>query len=368
MIGRALRAGTGPARLAFRAALALRRRLLALADAAVPPQLVLFEQGMGLARTQLLHVAARLGIADHLEAGPLTADTLARETGADPDALFRALRALAAGGVFTLLEGGRFENNRASRALRADGPGSMRALLQYLGSAPNVAAWADAGRTVQSGKNAFERVHGMSVWDWFTRHPDEERTFADAMGSLAELDAPAIATGYPFGELDCICDVAGGRGAVLAEILRRQPRARGVLFDAPQVVAEAPSLLARRGVAERVTCVGGSFFESVPEGCDVYLLRDVLHDWDDAACLRILAACRRAAPTGARLLVAEVLAERECAELPAALADVQMMVICQEGRQRSAAEHQALLARAGFHPGRALQLAGTASLVEGIAR
>ena len=367
MIGRAFRAGTGPARLAFRAALALRRRLLALADAAVPPQLVLFEQGMGLARTQLLHVAARLGIADHLEAGPLTADTLARETGADPDALFRALRALAAGGVFTLLPGGRFENNRASRALRADGPGSMRALLQYLGSAPNVAAWADAGRTVQSGKNAFERVHGMSVWDWFTRHPDEERTFADAMGSLAELDAPAIATGYPFGALDCICDVAGGRGAVLAEILRRHPQARGVLFDAPQVVAEAPALLARRGVAERVTCVGGSFFESVPEGCDAYLLRDVLHDWDDAACLRILAACRRAAPTGARLLVAEVLAERECAELHAALADVQMMVICQEGRQRSAAEHQTLLARAGFRPGRALQLAGTASLVEGIA-
>jgi hypothetical protein len=366
MIDRPFRAGTVPARLANRAALALRRRLLALADAAVPPQLVLFEQGMGVARTQLLHVAARLDIADHLEAGPLTADALARETGADPDALFRALRALAAGGVFRLLRDGRFENNRASRALRAGAPGSMRSLLQYLGSGPNVNAWADAGRTIQTGKNAFERVHGMSVWDWFTRHPDEERTFADAMGSLAELDASAIATGYPFDGLGRICDVAGGRGVVLAEILRRHPQARGVLFDAPQVVAEAPALLARRGVAERVTCVGGSFFEAVPEGCDAYLLRDVLHDWDDASCLRILATCRRAAPSGARLVVAEVLAERDRAELPAALADVQMMVVCQEGRQRSAAEHQALLARAGFRPGRVVEL-GPVSLLEGIA-
>ena len=216
MLGRASRAGRVPARLAIRAALALRRRLLSLADAAVPPQLVLFEQGMGLARTQLLQVAARLGLADLLDACPRTADALARETGADPDALFRALRALAAGGVFELRPDGLFQNNRASRALRASAPGSMRSLLEYLGSAAHVAAWADAGRTIESGKNAFERVHGMSVWDWFTQHRDEECTFADAMGKLAELDAPAIAAGYPFGNLTRICDVAGGQGALLA--------------------------------------------------------------------------------------------------------------------------------------------------------
>ena len=368
MIDRSSRVRTVPARLAIRAALALRRRLLALADAAVPPQLVLFEQGMGLARTQLLHLAARLGLADRLEGGPRTAEALAREAGADPDALFRALRALAAGGVFELRPDGRFENNRASRALRAEAPGSMRSFLEYVGSAPHVAAWADAGRTIRSGKSAFQRVHGMSVWDWFAHHPDDERIFADAMGRLAELDAPAIAAGYPFGGLRRICDVAGGRGALLAEILRRHPRPRGILFDAPQVVAEAPALLARRGVVERVTCVGGSFFDAVPEGCDAYLLRDVLHDWDDAACLRILAACRRAAPAGARLLVAEILVERDRAESPSALADVQMMMICREGRQRSAAEHQALLARSGFRPARVLELAGPASLVEGIAK
>ena len=367
MLGRASRAGTIPARLAIRAALALRRRLLSLADAAVPPQLVLFEQGMGLARTQLLQVAARLGIADLLEACPCTADALARETGADPDALFRALRALAAGGVFELRPDGLFQNNRASRALRASAPASMRSLLEYLGSAAHVAAWADAGRTIESGKNAFERVHGMSVWDWFAHHGDEECTFADAMGSLAELDAPAIAAGYPFGNLTRICDVAGGRGALLAEILRRHPRARGVLFDSPRVVSDASALLARLGVAERVTCVGGDFFEAVPEGCDAYLLHDILHDWDDEACLRILASCRRAAPAGARLLVAEILVERERAASPGALADVQMMVICREGRQRSADEHRALLARAGFRPGRVVELAGPASLVEGIA-
>jgi O-methyltransferase domain len=356
-----------PPRLAVRAALALRRRLRALADAVVTPQLALFEQGMGLARTQLLHAAARLRVADLLADGPLEAADLARATGADPDVLRRVLRALAAGGVFALREDGRFENNRLSGALRSDARASMRAFLEYVGSAPNVAAWGDIDRTIATGKNAFERVHGMTVWEWFARHREEGRTFAEAMAGITEIDAPAVAAGYPFGGLERLCDVAGGRGTLLAEILRRHPRLRGVLVEAPEVIAEAPPFLAARGVGARVECVGGSIFDAIPAGCDAYLLKDVLHDWDDAAALRILQACRRAAGPGARVLVAEILVERLDTEYPGALVDVHMMMVCQEGRQRSAAEHHALMAEAGFRPGRVVTLAGPLGLVEGIA-
>lgn len=356
-----------PARLAVRAAMAVRRALLALADAVVPPQLALFDHGMGLGRTQLLHLAARLRIADLLAPGPRTAEELARGTGSDPDSLHRALRALATIGVFGLRGDGRFENNRLSGALRCAAPASMRDFLDYLGSGANVRAWADVDRTVASGKSAFERVNGTTVWHWLAHHPEEERTFAGAMASLTEIDAPAIAASYPFGELASVCDVAGGRGALLAEILRRHGGLRGVLLDAPHVVAQAPAYLAARGVGERVECVAGSFFDAVPPACDAYLLKDVLHDWDDAGSLRILRACRRAAAPGARLIVAEILVERLACESPGALADVQMMLVCQEGRQRSAAEHHALMAEAGFRPGRVVALTGASSLVEGIA-
>ncbi len=353
-------------RLRDLAALALRRHLLALADAVVPPQLAIFERGLGLAATQLLGAAARLRIADQLEEGPRTAAELARACGADEGALFRALRALAALGVFRLRADGRFESNRLSRAMRSGAPGTMRDFLEYLGSRAHVEAWADLDGTLADGGSAFERVHGMSVWGWLERHPEDERTFAATMVHLTELDGPIIAAGYPFGELHRVCDVAGGRGTLLAEVLRRHPRVRGVLLDAPHVVARAPAFLAERGVADRVECVAGSFFERVPEGCDGYMLKDVLHDWSDAACLEILSTCRRAARPGARVLVAEMLLERLDATSPGALADVQMMVVC-EGRQRSAREHRALLARAGFSPGRLVALRGPLGIVEGVA-
>ncbi len=361
------RPGIVPPRLLARAALAARRGLLALADAIVPPQLALFEQGAGLARTQLLHVAARLRIADLLHAGPRAAADLAREIGVHPDALHRALRALASSGVFRLLPDGRFANTRLSSALMAGTPASMRDFLEYLGCSSNVASWADVERTIATGKNGFERVHGMSVWEWFDRHPGEGRTFAAAMSSLTEIDAPAIAAGYPFGELATVCDVAGGRGGLLAEILRRHPGVRGVLLDAPKVLEDAPAFLAARGVAERVRCVPGSFFEAVPGSCDGYVLKDILHDWDDPTCLRILASCRRAMRPGAKLVVAEILVEPLSAASPGALVDVQMMTVCVEGRQRSVSEHQGLLRRAGLEPGRVVALPGAMSLVEGTA-
>jgi hypothetical protein len=350
-----------------RVALALRAALQRAADAVVPAPYALFELGAGLVRTQLLHAVARLRIADLLEDGPQDAAALAARCGASADALGRALRALASYGVFACRPDGRFENNHLSRALRSSAPASMRDFVEYLGSEANVRAWADVDRTLETGRNAFERVHGTTVWDWFARHPDEGRTFAEAIGRLTELGAPAIASGYPWARHARVCDVGGSRGVLLAEILRRHPTCAGVLFDAPEVAALAPALLAARGVAERVEVRGGDLFQAVPEGCDAYLYKDVLHDWDDAAALRILAACRRAARPGAHLLVAEILIGPGEPAPPAPLVDVQMMTVTCDGRQRSRADLARLLARAGFRLEQVVELPSPFSIVAGVA-
>jgi hypothetical protein len=366
--------GRIPERLALppawvvRGVLSLRRALLALADRVVPAHVALRERSFGVGATALLGVAARLRLADRLAGGPRTAAELAAAAGVDADALHRVMRALAAEGLFRLGPDGRFSNSRLSEALREDAPQSCHAWADYFGSASNLAAWADVEATVRTGRDAFSRVHGASVWEWFARHPEEERAFADAMVDRTNLEAAAVARAYPFGRLRRVCDVGGGRGALLAELLLQHPGLQGVLLDAPAVVAQAAPLLAARGVAGRVEAVGGSFFDAVPAGCDGYLLKDVLHDWDDAACLRILASCRRAMERGARLLLAELVVEANAPERPGALVDVQMLTVCPGGRQRSRAELEALLTAAGFAPLRLWPCVTPLSLLEAEAR
>ena len=355
-----------PPGIAVKAVLALRRTLLALAHALVPPELRIFEMAFGAAVTSLLHEAARLRIADLLRDGPLDAAALAARTGSDADALHRTLRALAHLGVFTLRPDGRFENNRAAAALRSGNVMRVREYVEYFGSASNLRAWADLGETVRTGRNAFERVAGMSVWDWFERHPDERETFAQAMMGMTTLHAPAIAALYPFGELGVLCDVGGGRGTLLSELLVRYPRLRGVLCDGAGVIASARALLERRGVLDRVELVAGSFFDEVPRGADAYLLKHILHDWDDARCRQILGVVRRAMEPGRRLLVCEALVERNDAADVGAMSDVQMMVVCSDGRERSREELMRLLDGCGFRRTR-IFASPTVSVLEAVA-
>lgn len=356
-----------PPRALVRAALAARAALLRAADALVPPSYALLDRGAGVLRTQLLHVAASLRLADLLADGPLDAAALARRTSSDPDALFRVLRALASDGIFALGADGRFRNNRLSLALRADGPASARDLLEYLGSRANLRAFAEIDGTVATGRNAFERANGVHVWEWLARHPEEGRRFAAGMSRGTELDAPAIAAGYGFDRFRRICDLAGGHGTLLAEILRRHRGPSGVLVDAEYVLADARTYLASLGLAGRVELVEGDLFGPIPAGADAYVLKDVLHDWDDAACGRILDGCRRAMRPGARLLAVEILVEPTSTEPPGPLVDVLMMLLCREGRQRGAAELTRLLERAGLRLERVVRLASPFSLVEGVA-
>jgi hypothetical protein len=227
-------------------------------------------------------------------------------------------------------------------------------------------AWHDLETSVRTGKSAFPRVHGVSVWAWFDEHPEERETFAGFMMGLTIADAPVIASFYPWREVKRVCDVGGGRGTLLSELLVRHPHLEGILCDGAGVIEQARQLVERRGLGARMQLMPGSFFAEVPIGADAYVLKNVMHDWDDARCLHILGVMRKAMKPGARIILCESLVEKNDAESLAAIADVQMLMASDDGRERGRAELERLLTSAGFRLGRVLP-SPTVSVIEGIA-
>ncbi len=345
----------------------LRAGLLTLANAFVPPEVQVFERATGVAYTVALAIFVKSGYADLFNQGPLSADDVANKLGRDRDATFRFLHLLASAGMLQMQRDGRFAHNRVSKTLTTGHPTRAGEFAKYFASGSNVQAWLDLDQTLQTGKNAFERVHGMDVWAWFDKHPDERECFAHAMMGLTLATAPFVAAHYPFHEAKTVCDVGGGRGTLLSEILLRHPHLQGELVDAAGVLESARALLAHRSLEARVTLTPSSFFTSVPSGADVYLLKNILHDWDDARCLQILKNVRTAAKPGQRVVVIESILDRTRPDPLVSPADVQMMVVCCEGRERSLADFHRLLQQAGFDTGRSWSLP-TVGIVEGIAR
>lgn len=344
----------------------MRQLLLRAADRLVPAELVLFEHSIAFGRTRLLGALAEHGVADALARRPATAAELGERLGLDADVLHRVLRALAVYGLVRLDRRGRFHLARSGQPLRDGHPRSLSAWIRYLNLESTQAAWAGVTETLRTGDPSFPAVHGRSVWDHLAAHPDEERTFAAAMRTFTEFDATAIAGDYPWPESGTVCDVAGGVGTLLAAILRERPGLRGALVDAEGVLAEAEGYLAAAGVRDRVALSPGNMFERVDAAADVYVMKDIVHDWDDERCLRVLRTVRAAMPPGARLVLVEALQERDRVEPVASLVDVHMLTQTDGGRQRSVAELHDLLRAAGLRPGEVRRTAGPA-LVEGVA-
>jgi hypothetical protein len=355
-----------PPRPVALAGLRLRRALLRAADALLPTEVAVWEHSMGIGATHVVATLGELGVPDALGDGRATARELAPCVGADADALHRVLRAAATLGYVRMDRRGRVRLTRLGRALRTQDPHTMRAWARYMGSAATAHAWAGLTRAVRTGEPAFAAVHGRSVWAHFADHPDEEACFAEAMRRLTELSAPDIVATGDWPRTGTVCDVAGGVGTLLAAVLRARPQLRGVLVDAPGVLAQAGPFLRDAGVAGRVDLVPGDVFARVDARADVYVLKDVLHDWDDARCAQILATVRAAMAPGARLVLAETLQERDVPPRAAALEDLQMLTQCDGGRQRSAPELQALLRGAGLEPA-GVREGIVHALVEGVA-
>src|SRR3954470_6690352 len=358
-----------------------RRGLLSFADRLLPSQFALFDKTIGIGRTHVLAALAELRVPDALGDHWRSADEVARELDLHADTLHRVLRASAVEGLVKMDKRGRFKLTRTGAQLRSDADHSLRDWVIYMGSKATASAWADLAESIRTGESAFPRVHGMSVWEWFAQHPDEERAFAGGMRRITEELAPAIVRGYdwPTGGVVCdvaggggggaggvVCDVAGGVGTLLAAILREREDLRGVLVDGPGVLSEAEAWLSSVGLRDRVELREGNIFERVDAQADVYLLKDVLHDWGDPACAQILATVRATMPAGSRLVLVEDLQDRNQPSPTASLTDIQMLTQCDDGRQRSADELKRLLQGADLTPGKVTRTSGPA-LVEGLA-
>jgi hypothetical protein len=297
--------------------------------------------------TQALHVAATLDLADQLKDGPKCSDTMAQACGAHPRSLYRLLRALAAIGVFHETGDREFSLTPLGVCLTSDAHGSARNLARYIGTQGQWTSWGNLLHSIKSGEDASRFTHGVDAWTYRMRHPEEQAVFDSAMTGISRSQARAVLEAYDFSRFGCVVDVGGGQGLLLKEILLACPTTRGILFDQPQVVASADQALASAGLGQRFEIIDGSFFESVPKGGDVYLMKTILHDWDDRISIDILRTCRRAMSPKAVLVVIERVVGPPNENPEGKFSDLNMMV--QYGAlERTRQEFQELLKSGGF--------------------
>ena len=333
---------------------------------ALRPSLALRRLVNGYQVTQAIHVAAVLGIADLLADGPRSSDDLAAATETHPGTLYRLLRALAGVGVFREEADRHFALTDLGACLRSDAPEPVGGWAAFVGESYHWQAWSALLHSVQTGENAFRHVHGIDSWTFRSHHPELSASFDRAMTDLSRQLSSAIQEAYDFGRFEHVVDVGGGNGAFLAAILAKHPAMHGVLFDQPHVVSGAGAVLAAAGVADRCQVVGGSFFESVPAGGDAYVLKAILHDWEDEPCVQILRTCRTAMADGAALLVVERELGRPNQDPDAKFSDLNMLV-GPMGQERTPDEYAALFAEARFQFVRFTPSAVGTGIYEGVA-
>ena len=321
----------------------------------------------GFRLTQAIYVAAKLGVADLLADGPCTAEDLAERTDTHAPSLYRLLRALASVGIFSEDPASRFSLTPMAELLRRELPGSLHGQAVLMGEPWIWQVTGEMLESVRTGGAAFDRLYGMHFWEHLAGDVEHRATFDSAMTSLSALESEAIVATCDLGDASTIVDVGRGRGALLAAILRSHPHMRGVLLEQPQVTDGARSFVTQAGVAERCDVVAGDMFAGVPEGGDVYILKRVIHDWDDDRALAILRCCRSAMNDRARLLLAEPMIAPGNAPHPAKFLDLQMLV-SQGGRERTLSEFEELITTAGFEPRRTLPTTFLLTLIEATAQ
>lgn len=314
--------------------------------------------------TQAIHVAATLGIADLLRDGPRASAELAEAASAHPASLHRVLRALAGVGVLHEGEDGRFALTAVGECLRSDAAEPVGGWAAYVGRPSHWQAWGALLHAVQTGEHAFRAVHGTDVWGYRAEHPEEGAIFDRAMTDTTVRANRHLLEAYDFSRLGSVVDVGGGQGALVAALLTAHPHLRGVVLDQPHVVAQAPAVLEAAGVADRAEVAAGSFFEALPAGADAYVMKAILHDWDDEEAQRILRSCRAAIPSHGVLLVVERDLGLPNQAPDAKFSDLNMM-IGPGGRERTREEFAALFGASGFALDRVTPTAIGLSVFEG---
>jgi hypothetical protein len=350
-----------PPYFVVKALAAFRGWLLKLHRYTFPGTMVLYEQLQNLWILPSLYVAAELNIAELLRAGPQTPLWLAEQSGADPGSLYRVMRALASQGIFRQQKDGRFRLNAPAKALLEEENSLRFMVMQHLGQV-NWQVLGDLQFTVRTGQPAFSRVHGAELYDFLKEHPAEYEMFDRSMTNLSELAMAPLLMSYSFAPFRRIADIGGGEGFFLQGILRKYTGIQGILFDLPEVLEKAPA--GDPSLEGRLQTAKGDFLKSVPVVADLYLLKNILHNWNDLQCMRILSNIREAMPAEGVIGVIEMIVPDDGRPSVAKLLDIQMMVSFPDGRERSLSEFRSIAEQAGLKVRRVIRTVAPLSVIE----
>jgi hypothetical protein len=314
--------------------------------------------------SKAISTAAELNLADHLAEGPLSIPQLAGRCQAHERSLLRLMRALASVGVFFELDDQRFRNSPLSECLRTSSPASMRSTAMFLGDHPMWDAWRDLTTAVRTGSCPFETIHGAQIFEYMAKNPGWGKYFDDTMSGLSVQETEAVQRAFDFGVMGTIADLGGGHGALLCSILQKNPKQSGVLFDQPHVLEGAKATIASMELGARVKLTGGNFFEEVPVTADCYMLKHIIHDWDDERCTTILKNVKRAMRPGSRLLVIDMIIRPDNQPGFVKFLDLDMMLMYAGGYERTEAEFRKLFEAAGLKLQRVIDTESTSSIFE----
>ena len=330
----------------------------------LPPEAIMTSLMFSALVTQAIYVAAKLGIADLLKEKPLSVAELAAETGTNENALYRVLRSLAANGIFQETEPRHFALTPLAETLRSDIPNTMRNGAIFMGEAWHWNVWGDMIHSVRTGQPAWGKVWGDDVFDYFNQNPEAAEIFNNAMTDMSKGTAMPVVEAYDFSNIETIADIAGGHGYLLSQILKHNADLNGILFDMPAVIAGAGTLLEGEGVTERVEKIAGDFFKEVP-AADAYIMKHIIHDWDDERSVLILKNIHAAMKDGGRVLIVETVVPETNEPHYSKLLDLEMLV-SPGGRERTPGEYRELLARAGFRLTQIVPTKSPFSIVEAV--
>ena len=328
------------------------------------PGTVLFQMVIGKWISQALATVVEFDIPDQLSKGPRRCSELARQAGVSEDGLYRLLRALASVGVCAEGADRRFKLTPMGQFLRSDHPESLAGIARFLGHDSTWRPWGALDYSVRTGLPAFDHVFGLPIFEYYSKNPEAAAIFDRAMTSISMTEARAAADAYDFKGVDTLMDVAGGHGQLLATVLGRYKKMRGVLFELPHVAAGAAATFTRAGITGRVRIASGDFFKELPSGADAIIMKHIIHDWDDDSATRILQACHRALGTRGKVLILDPVVPTGNTPHYGKLLDLEMLVLTPRGRERTKSEFAELLRGAGFRLSRITATKGPLSVVE----
>ena len=330
------------------------------------PGTVLFQMVIGKWISQALATSVAFGVPDRLAKGPLRCSVLARQAGVSETGLYRLLRALASVGVCAEVADRRFKLTRMGQFLRSDHPESLAGIARFIGHDSTWRPWGELDYSVKTGMPAFDHVFGASIFEYFSKNPEASAIFDQAMTSISMTEARAAAAAYDFKGIETLMDVAGGHGQLLATVLGRHKKMRGVLFDLPHVAAGAAATFTRAGITARVRIESGDFFKELPSGADAIIMKHIIHDWDDDSAMRILQTCHSALGERGKVLIVDPVVPAGNTPHYGKLLDLEMLVLTPRGRERTKSEFVKLLRDAGFRMSRIIATKGPLSIVEAL--